>query len=107
MSLYLVAVPEDNIQSPLSLYDYDDLIGDVFELGEQDPNIIEYFREKYKAYAGEGVSMSENSIVLMTEDDTYELAEKYPADENVSNLIAAFFSANETFPCCGFYFTFQ
>ena len=105
MSLYLVAVPENNMKSPIDLYDYNDLIGDVFETKEN-ANLLDYFRGKFSDYAGDTSFLSESSIVLMTNDDVFNLEDRYPGDEDVRDLIVAYHKANEDYPSSAFYFTF-
>lgn len=105
MHQYVVAYDEENYVSPTSVYDEDVTEGDVFKAKDNE-NIHDFFSQLYKDAAKED-KMPKNALIQVTDSSLDALANKYPADMEVSDLVSSVLDAIDTYPDKVFFYTFE
>ena len=105
MIQYIVAYEDDNMESPVSVYDSEKSLGDIFTFND-DANIHEFFNELFKLKA-DGAKMPKGGLIQVKDTDLNELTTRYPADDNAAELSEEVLAAMDTYPDAVFFYTFE
>lgn len=105
MEQFIIAVEDENIQSPFEVYDGEDTIGDVCHL-HGNINIHAFFDERFRNLTGSNI-MKSDDIILVTEDDLEALMLAFPTDDEIHDVSMRIKNTLMAYPSAGFFYSFE